>query len=57
MTPEEITLRNRLLTGISLSYNRLIAKKQAENGELYFWQNGKVMEVEAGKIQPIDIKS
>jgi len=56
MTQKQTAIRNKLLTGMQVSYNDLIAKKQRENGELYFVRNGKVVEVKASDLNPIDIK-
>jgi len=56
MTPEEIAIRNKLLTGIQVSYNDLILRKQKENGELYFSHNRKIVKMKARDINLIDIK-
>ena len=56
MTHKEIAIRNKLLTGIQVSYNELIIKKRQENGELYFSRNGKIVGVKAENLNPIDIK-
>jgi len=56
MTQHEIDIRNKLLTGIQLSYNELVVKKQQENGELYFSRNGNVVGIKARDLNTIDIK-
>lgn len=50
MNRNELTLRNKLLVGINLSYSRLIEKKQKEDGNLIFSQNGKIVKVKARKM-------
>ena len=44
-------LRNKILKGIDLAVERLIRKKQKENGELVFSQNGQVVVVKAKDIE------
>ena len=54
MNREELALRNKLLIGLNLSYNRLLEKKQREDGNLIFSKNGKIVKVKARKIgQPV----
>lgn len=50
MNRKELTLRNKLLVGINLSYSRLIEKKQKEDGNLIFSQNGKIVKVKARNL-------
>lgn len=50
MTRNELALRNKLLVGLSLSYTRLIEKKQIEDGDLIFTKNGKIVKVRARKL-------
>ncbi|QNF33198.1 hypothetical protein HUW51_10840 [Adhaeribacter swui] len=40
-------LRSKILKGIDLAVERLIRKKQKEDGELVFSQNGQVVVVKA----------
>ncbi len=40
-------LRSKILKGIDLAVERLILKKQKEDGELVFSQNGQVVVVKA----------
>lgn len=40
-------LRNKILKGINLAVERLIRKKQKEDGELVFSQNGQILVVNA----------
>jgi len=40
-------LRSKILKGIDLAVERLIHKKQKEDGELVFSQNGKIVIVKA----------
>lgn len=51
MNREELALRNNLLIGLNLSYNRLIEKKQKEDGNLIFSKNGKIIKVKARTLQ------
>lgn len=50
MTRNELALRSKLLVGLSLSYTRLIEKKQIEDGNLIFSENGKIVKVKARKL-------
>lgn len=50
MNREELALRNKVLIGLSLSYNRLIEKKQKEDGNLIFSKNGKIIKVKARSL-------
>ncbi|MBD8347216.1 MULTISPECIES: hypothetical protein [unclassified Dysgonomonas] len=50
MTRNELALRSKLLVGLSLSYTRLIEKKQIEDGNLIFSKNGKIVKVRARKL-------
>lgn len=51
MNRREIVLRNKLLKGMHLSYNRLIEEKQKENGALFFSEQGKIVKVRARSIE------
>jgi len=53
MNRREIVLRNKLLKGMHLSYNRLIEEKQKENGALFFSEQGKIVKVRARNIEKI----
>lgn len=53
MNRREIVLRNKLLKGMHLSYNRLIEEKQKENGALFFSQEGKIVKVKACSLEKI----
>lgn len=57
MTQQELSIREKLLMGIQISYNNLLERKQAENGELYFSKNGKVIAVQARQLKPININN
>lgn len=57
MTPEELAIRAKLLRGIHISYNRLLAEKQAQDAELYFSRNGKIVSVKARDLTPVDINT
>lgn len=50
MIRNELALRSKLLVGLSLSYTRLIEKKQIEDGNLIFSKNGKIVKVRARKL-------
>lgn len=50
MIRKELTLRSKLLVGLSLSYTRLIQKKQMEDGCLIFAENGKIIKVKAREL-------
>lgn len=45
-----LTMRNKILEGLKLSTQRLIAIKQKENGQLVFSENGKVIVINAREI-------
>lgn len=44
-------LRSKILKGIDLAVERLIRKKQKEDGELVFSQNGQVVVVKAKDLE------
>lgn len=50
MNREELALRNKLLIGLNISYNRLIEKKQKEDGNLIFSKNGKIVKLKARNL-------
>lgn len=51
MTRENIKdLRTKILQGIHLSYKRLLASKQKEDGELVISRNGKIVRVKAKEL-------
>ncbi len=56
MTRREIVLRNKLLKGMHLSYNRLIEEKQKENGALFFSEEGKIVKVKARNLKKTESK-
>ena len=43
-------LRTKILQGINLSYRRLLATKQKEDGELVISRNGKIVRVKAKEL-------
>jgi len=48
MTKEgENELRNKIMKGIELAFNRLILDKQRNDGELVFSRNGQIIKVKA----------
>lgn len=57
MTPIELAIREKLLRGIHISYNKLLAEKQAQDGELYFSHNGEVVGIKARDLSPVDINT
>lgn len=51
MTNENIKdLRTRILKGIKMSYSRLLASKQKEDGELVISHKGKIVRVKAKEL-------
>jgi len=51
MTSENVKdLRAKILQGIKLSYSRLLASKQKEDGELVISKNGKIVKVKAKEL-------
>jgi hypothetical protein len=52
MTTQEInSLRTKILKGISISYNKLLAATQKDDGELIISRNGKVTRVKARDLK------
>lgn len=51
MTNENVRdLRAKILKGIKLSYSRLLASKQKEDGELVISKNGRIVTVKAKEL-------
>lgn len=50
MTHNELALRSKLLVGLNLSYTRLIERKQIEDGDLIFTENGKIVKIKARNL-------
>lgn len=40
-------LRNKIIKGIDLAYDRLLTAKQKDDSELVFTRNGKIVKVKA----------
>lgn len=51
MNIEENDLRNKLLKGLNLSYNKLVEQRQKEGGNLTIVQHGKIVQVKASTIK------
>lgn len=48
MNKEEVkVMRNKIIKGIDLAYERLLIAKQKDNSELVFSRNGKIIKVKA----------
>ena len=56
MNQEVLALRNNLLIGLNISYNRLIEKKQKEDGSLIFSKNGKIIKVKARSLGKVELQ-
>ena len=56
ITRREIVLRNKLLKGMHLSYNRLLEEKQTENGTLIFSKEGKIVRVKARNLDKTSVE-
>lgn len=56
MNREDLSLRNKLLIGLNLSYNQLLAKKQREDGNLIFSKNGKVIKIKARQVSQVELE-
>lgn len=51
MTKENVKdLRTKILQGIKMSYNKLLAAKQKEDGELVISRKGKIVKVKAKEL-------
>lgn len=44
---EKKELRDRILCGISLAFERLVEQKKKEDAELVFSENGKIVRIKA----------
>ena len=44
---EVIVMRNKIIKGVDLAYERLLIAKQKDNSELVFSRNGKIIKVKA----------
>ena len=54
MTPEEITLKNKLLEGIHLSCNLMLKEKKKANNDLFISIDGKIVKIKARKIKVVE---
>ncbi len=51
MTTENVKdLRTKILQGIKMSYNKLLAAKQKEDGDLVISREGKIIKIKANKL-------
>lgn len=51
MTKDNVKdLRSKIIQGIDLSYERLLASKIKEDGELVISRNGKIIKVKASEL-------
>lgn len=51
MTNEESNiLRDKILKGIHLAFDKLVASRAKEDGELIFSENGKIVRVKAKEL-------
>jgi len=57
MTHKELALRSKLLIGLNLSYTRLIERKQLEDGDLIFTQNGEIVQIKARKLSNVKART
>jgi hypothetical protein len=52
MTEEKIKeLREKILKGLDLAYQRLLTSKQKEDGELVFYKDGEIVTVKARDLR------
>lgn len=48
MTKENIKqLREKIITGLNIAFNKLLIAKQKEDGELIFSQDGQIVKIKA----------
>lgn len=47
---EQQKIRNGIINGIALSFQRLVEQKQKEDAELAFSENGKIIRVKAREL-------
>lgn len=58
MTKEEVNdIRGKILAGIELSYNKLLASRQKEDGELIIEKDGEIVSVKARKLKKTNVYS
>ena len=51
MTKEEVVvMRNKILLGIELAYQRLLIEKQKDDSDLVFSHNGKIVAIKASDL-------
>ena len=55
MKKENILLRNKIIKGLNLTYNRLLEQKQKEDGELVFSHEGKITKVKARNLKKLEL--
>lgn len=56
MKKDKIILRNKIVKGLNLSYNRLLEQQQKEDKELVFSYNGKIVKVKARELDKIKVQ-
>jgi len=42
---EQIELKNKILKGLEITYERLVEEKKANNGELVVMRDGKIVKI------------
>lgn len=52
MNKEEVkVMRDKIIKGIDLAYDRLLIEKQKDNSELVFSHNGKIVAIKARDLE------
>lgn len=54
MNRDESALRNKIICGLNLTYDKLLEKKQKEDGNFIFSSNGKIVKIKARKLEEVN---
>ncbi len=54
MNQDESVLRNKIINGLNTTYDRLLEKKQKDDGNFIFSHNGKIVKIKARKLEEVN---
>ncbi|GAB6012334.1 hypothetical protein [Viscerimonas tarda] len=54
MNRDELVLRHKIISGLNMTCDRLLEKKQKEDGNLVFFVNGEIVKIKARKLEEVN---